>query len=106
MYTNSFIESFSVTADDATAGAEPVTYAFSLTPYTRVAQGATLIVEIPEGLEVGDSNQLARDCQSGEISGFSNTIVTCSYSTSNHQVTVKNGYRFKSSDGDPPNIYF
>ena len=41
-----------------------------------------------------------------QISGFSNTIITCTYSSSNNEVTVKNGFRFKYSDGDPPNIFF
>lgn len=106
LYTSSFIQTFTVTADDTTAGAEPVTYAFSLTPYTRVAQGTVMYVDLPEDLVVSDSNELARGCQSGDISGFSNTIVTCSYSSANHQVLVKNGYRFGYSDGDPPDIYF
>jgi hypothetical protein len=55
MYSYSFIKTFSVTADDTTAGLEPVTYSFSLTPYTRVAQGTYLIIEIPDLLEVADS---------------------------------------------------
>jgi hypothetical protein len=84
LYSSSFIEDFEVSADDTTAGAEPVTYAFTLTPYTRVAQGTTLIVDIPEDLVVADTNELARGCQSGDISGFSNSIVTCSYSSANH----------------------
>jgi|TARA_B110001450_G_C17340528_1_gene367286 hypothetical protein len=62
MYTNSFITSFGVSADDTTAGAEPVTYAFSLTPYTRVTQGAYLIIDIPNDLEVVDSEALSRAC--------------------------------------------
>lgn len=36
MFKHSFIPAFSVSADDTTAGRQPVTYAFSLTPFTRV----------------------------------------------------------------------
>lgn len=55
LYSYSFIQTFTATADDTTAGYEPVTYSFSLTPYTRVAQGSYMILEIPDLLEVADS---------------------------------------------------
>lgn len=62
MYTHSFIPTFSVSADDRTAGMQPVTYAFSLTPFTRVTQGAYFIIDLPDELEVMNSERLSRAC--------------------------------------------
>jgi hypothetical protein len=106
LFNNSFIETFTVVAENLVAGAEPVSYQFYVTPHSRVVQGAYLVLDLPSGVEVSDSNGLARGCSDGDISGFSYSILTCTYSYANHQVTLKNGYRFAYSDGDPPSIYF
>lgn len=106
LFNSSFIQAFTVSADNLEAGAEPVTYTFTLLPYSRVVQGAYIVLKLPEELGVPDTNNLARGCQSGDISGFSYSVLTCDYSAADHHITMKNGWRFAYSDGDPPSIYF
>jgi hypothetical protein len=80
LYTNSFIDHFHVDAGSLMAGDEPVTYFFHIEPITRVVQGAYLILELPTELEIASVIGLARGCADGDISGFSYSILTCTYS--------------------------
>jgi hypothetical protein len=39
-----------VTPKDKTAGATPVTYTFTMVPFSKVAKGAIIVVDIPAEL--------------------------------------------------------
>jgi hypothetical protein len=88
------------------AGQSDVTYFFDLMPHSRVVLGAYLFIDLPSELEVENSNQLSRGCLDGDLSGFSYSVLTCSFNQVNHKITLKNGFKFAYSDGDPPNLYF
>ena len=50
LYENSYITSFAVSAGDYTAGRTPVTYKFTIVPYTKVAMGAIIVIDVPTEL--------------------------------------------------------
>jgi hypothetical protein len=88
------------------AGVEDVTYKFHVHPHSRVVMGAYLVLDLPTEIEVTNPTGLSRGCSNGDISGFSYSVLSCTYNQPTHQVTLKQGYKFAFSDGDPPEMYF
>jgi hypothetical protein len=84
LFENSFIETFTVSSSSLMSSDTPVVYYFNLGPYSRVTQGCYLVVDLPVELEVSNINSLARGCSDGDISGFSYSVLTCTYSSANH----------------------
>jgi hypothetical protein len=70
MYKSSYIKTFSVKAGSYIAGRTPVTYYFTIVPFTKVAMDAIIVVDIPKELEISSSQQLSRACPSSDTSGF------------------------------------
>jgi hypothetical protein len=64
LYNASSVDSFAVTPSDTTAGAEPVTYSFTVKPRSKVAKGAYLVVQLPPEINVADVSEMSRGCQS------------------------------------------
>jgi hypothetical protein len=106
LFNSSFIEEFTVEADNLMAGVEGVTYKFHVHPHSRVVMGAYLVLDLPSEIEVTNPTGLSRGCSDGDISGFSYSVLSCTYNFATHQVTLEQGYKFAYSDGDPPEIYF
>lgn len=50
LYSSSYIPTFFVTPEDTTAGSTPVTYNMVIKPFSKVAKGAIIIVDIPPEL--------------------------------------------------------
>jgi hypothetical protein len=93
MYIGSFIESFTVTAESYISGRYPVTYQFKIVPYTMVAKGAIIIIDIPTELEIESTQQLSRACPKSSFSGFSYGSINCQYSKGKSQITITNGFK-------------
>jgi hypothetical protein len=60
LYNSSFIKDFTVVPKDTTASANPVTYTFTIYPYSKVAENAIIVVDIPPELEIVSSQKLIR----------------------------------------------
>ena len=106
MFTYSYITDFKVKAESYVAGDTPVTYKFTVTPYTKVAKGAILVLEIPPELEIESSQQLTRACPSSDFSGFTHTAINCQYNKGKSQITVTNGFKKANSVESPPTLVF
>ena len=106
LYSASYIPTFFVTPQDKTAGASPVTYDFVVRPFSKVAKGAIIVVDIPPELEIANSQRLARACPKADIDGFSFDSINCQYSKGKSSVTITKGFKNLDSAENPPLIKF
>jgi len=79
LFSSSYITAFTVKAGSYVAGRTPVTYTFTIVPYTKVATGAIIIIDVPKELEISSAQQLSRACPSSSFSGLSYTSINCQY---------------------------
>jgi hypothetical protein len=106
LYEHSFIKTFTVKAGNYIAGRNPVTYTFTIVPHTKVALGATIVIDVPTELSIDSAQQLSRACPGSSFSGFSYTSINCQYSSGSSQITVTNGFKRANSVSNPPTIVF
>jgi hypothetical protein len=106
LYIGSYISSFTVSAGSYVAGRTPVTYQFTIVPYTKVAAGAIIIIDVPTELEISSSQKLSGSCPKSSFSGFTYGSINCQYNKGKSQIKVTNGFKKADSVTDPPTIVF
>lgn len=106
LFKASMISTFTVAASDYTAGAYPVKYIFTVIPVRRVTEGAYLKLEMPAETSVTDRGEMTRRCPRESVSGFSNYYISCTHDPNNNIITVKDGFKYSESKGDPPTLIF
>lgn len=84
-FRTSNITTFIVDPIDKGVGNYPSMYHFELNPHGDIWPGSSIIIELPDGIEIASRTDFEQSCgnnrigRSNNLEGFTNTLITCKY---------------------------